>query len=108
MIGEMDQIITLQASAATADGLGGETRTWAPIGTDPDVWAKVTVRRGSEAMEDGRMNARQMALFEIWNRDDLSELVRVLWRGEAWNVRAVQRSSDRRMTIIIEAERGAA
>lgn len=108
MIGDMDQIITLQAAVSVADGVGGVTQSWASVGTDPDVWAKVTVRRGSEAMEDGRMNARQMAHFEIWNRDDLNELTRVIWNGEAWNVRAIQRSSARRMTLIIEAERGAA
>lgn len=108
MIGEMDQRITLQSAAAVSDGAGGTTQTWADLSEAPSVWAKVIARRGAEAMDDGRMNARQVATFEIYNRADLSELNRIIWGGEAWNIRNIQRSGGRRLTIIIEAERGAA
>lgn len=106
-IGQMDQTITLQRQIETSDGIGGVTKAWGPVPFDPDVWAKVSVRAGGEAQEDGRMNARQSARFEIWNRADLSEMNRIIWNGEAWNIRSVLRSSSRRATIILVAERGA-
>lgn len=104
--GARDQIITLQALSRTPDGIGGTTEAWAALNRTPRVWAAVNVKRSAETMEDGRMSARQTATFEILNRDDLNETQRLIWNGEAWNIRSVQRSSGRRATIIIEAERG--
>lgn len=108
MIGALDQLVTLQARSVTPDGIGGTLVTWADLAENPSVWAKVAVKRGTENMEDGRRNARQTATFEIYNRADLSELNRIIWNGEAWNILNVMRSSGRRMTIVIEAERGTA
>lgn len=105
MIGQADQRVTLQRKATTADGIGGQTEAWAGIGT---VWAKVTPRIGREAMEGGRMNASAMATFTIRYRADLTELDRLIWRGEAWNIRRIMRVSGRGLWLDVDAERGVA
>lgn len=105
--GKRDQLVTIQSYRLTDDGGGGQLEAWADLAETPTVWAAVNVRRGSEQVDDGRRNARQTATFEMLNRNDLSELNRIMWNGEAWAIRNVQRSSGRRPTIIIEAERGA-
>lgn len=106
--GAMDQQVRIQARVETADGIGGLALAWQDVAVNANVWAKVTMRRAGEAMQDGRMNATQTVTFEIHNRSDVSEVNRLLWNGEAWNIRGVQRSGNRRLTILIDAERGAA
>lgn len=108
MIGNLDQRITFQRFSVTPDGIGGTTEAWADIATSPTVWAKVTPRIGKEAMVEGRMNASAMATFTIRYREDITELDRLIWRGEAWNIRRVMRVSQRGLYLEIDAERGVA
>lgn len=108
MIGQADQRVTLQRFAETADGIGGTTQAWANFAATPSVWAKVTPRVGKEGMEEGRMNASLMATFTIRYRSDVTELDRIIWRGEAWNIRRIMRKSGRNLWLDVDAERGVA
>ncbi|WWT39532.1 head-tail adaptor [Microcystis phage Mae-JY02] len=108
MIGQLDQRVTLQRYAETPDGGGGATRTWASLAQTPTVWAHVKPRLGSERMEEGRMNAAAFATFTIRYRDDITELDRIVWKGEAWNIRRIMRVSQRNQYLEVDAERGVA
>ena len=57
-------------------------------------------------MTEGRMSATYIVLFTIYNRDDLSEVDRILWNGEAYNIRNIRREGGRKLRLVIEAERG--
>lgn len=105
-IGKLDQRITLQRSADTADGIGGMTKAWADFATTPSVWSHVKPRLGREGMAEGRMSATSLATFTIRYRADVSELDRILWNGEPWNIRRVMRVSQRQQYMDIDAERG--
>lgn len=107
-IGAMDQRITLQRATATPDGIGGTVQGWADLAVNPAVWAAVTAKAGREAMTEGRMTATYIVLFTIWNRDDLSELDRIVWGGEVYNIRNLRREGGRKLRLVIEAERGVA
>jgi SPP1 family predicted phage head-tail adaptor len=108
MIGDADQRITFQRATATPDGIGGQTLVWANLSSVPTVWAKVTPRVGKESMGEGRMNATLTATFTVRYRSDVTELDRILWRGEAWNIRRILRKSGRNLWLDIDAERGVA
>lgn len=108
MIGKLDQQITFQRSVDTADGAGGVTRAWANLATDATVWAKVTARAGRESLDEGRMTASFVKLFTVHNRDDLTELDRIIWNGENYNIRGIRREGGRNLLLVIEAERGVA
>lgn len=108
MIGEADQRITFQRFAETADGIGGSTQAWTNLASVPTVWAHVTPRIGNERMEDGRMNASMTATFSVRYRADITELDRIVWRGEYWNIRRVMRKSGANLWLEIDAERGVA
>lgn len=108
MIGKLDQQITLQAQTETADGGGGNTAAWADFATDATVWAEVFPRGGKEGLQDGAHNASAMFVFQIRNRTDVSELDRIMWGGEPYNIRRVARRGGREMYLTIEAERGVA
>lgn len=105
MIGTMDQRVTLQRLTETPDGIGGVTRSWINLGV---VWASVRTKAASEGMEQGRMNASAVSTFWIWNRSDLTEVDRLMWGGEVYNIRGVLRQGGRRLRLQIEAERGVA
>ncbi len=105
-LSDLDQRITFQRFSEAADGIGGVERAWANLTATPTVWAKVTPRIGKEAMDGGRMNASAMATFTVRYRDDITELDRLLWRGEAWNIRRVMRVTQRNLYLEIDAERG--
>ena len=107
-IGQADQRVTFQRATDAADGVGGTTQTWANFAATPTVWAKVTPRVGREAMEEGRMNAALLATFTVRYRSDVTELDRIVWRGEAWNIRRIMRKSGRNLWLEIDAERGVA
>lgn len=108
VIGLADQRVTFQRYAETSDGIGGTTQAWADFATTPTVWAKVTPRIGSEKLEEGRVNASGMATFTVRYRSDVTETDRLIWRGEAWNIRRIMRKSGRNLWLDIEAERGVA
>ena len=106
--GKLDQLIDLQRNVATPDGIGGTTRAWAAFAASPSVWAKVTARPGREVMVAGRMTAQMPITFTIYNRDDVTELDRIVWNGENYQIRNVLRMGGRTLFLEIDAERGAA
>ena len=108
MIGKMDQRITFQRFASVSDGGGGVTRVWADLAANAVVWAAVKSRATREATNEGRMNAAYTVEFTIYNRSDISEIDRVKWGGEVYNIRGIRRTGGRDLRLVIEAERGVA
>lgn len=108
MIGKLDQRITFERLAETSDGGGGVVRAWAALSVRPTVWAAVRPRVAREGVETNRMTSAYLAEFTIRNRTDLNETDRIIWKGEAWNIRGILRQGERQMYLQIEAERGVA
>lgn len=106
--GAMDERITLRRLARTADGGGGVTEAWSDFETTPSMWAAVSFKGAREGLSEGRINADQMTTFEIYNRDDVSELDGILWRGVFYNIRTIRRYGPRKLRMWIDAERGVA
>lgn len=105
MIGKLDQYITIQRRTRTADGIGGFTEDWT---SQYEVWANVKAKGGRESLDEGRTNAVFVVTFTIYNIADLSELDRILWNGERYNIRGILREGNRAQHVRIEAERGVA
>lgn len=104
----LDQRITFQRNTPVSDGMGGQTKAWADLSDTPTVWANAKPVRGMETLEDGGTVAKAQHLFTIRYRDDVSELDRIVWRDESYNIRTVKRTSGRELFLVIEAERGVA
>lgn len=103
----LDQRITLRAPTRTADGAGGFETAWGDFASVPQVWAKVEYKAGREVMAEGRVTATGTYHFTIRNREDVFETHGILWRGEHYNIRAVNRFGQRELFLTLEAERGA-
>jgi SPP1 family predicted phage head-tail adaptor len=106
--GNLDQRITFQRRTETPDGGGGTTRTWANLPSTPTVWANVKAKGGRESLMEGRVNATFVVVFTIRQRSELTELDRIIWNGEAYNIRGILRQGTRVQYMQIEAERGVA
>ena len=104
--GKMDQRITLQRKVSTSDGAGGNVVSWQDYAENARPWAHVQAKAGRESMTEGRMAAQFTVLFIIYNRSDVTETDRILWNGEAYNIRGIRRETGRALRLVIEAERG--
>lgn len=106
MIGYLDQRITLKTFTTTTGSIGDVVKTWANFATSPNVWARVTPLRGSEAQAEDRTAAVQQYRFTIRQRSDISEEDRITWRGDDYNIRRVERNGQRKQYLDVIAERG--
>lgn len=106
--GKMDKRITLQRRAETPDGGGGVALAWANFAINACPWAEVVAKSGRESMQEGRVAAQFTVLFKIYNRDDVAETDRIVWNGDIYNIRGIRREGERKLRLVIEAERGVA
>lgn len=106
--GRLDQIVTFQRRTAVPDGAGGMDYAWSDVVSDACVWAMVVARGAREAMDQERMSAAGVYRFVVRNRSDVDETCRIIWQDEAYNVRAVHRTGERKPYLEIDAERGVA
>jgi len=107
--GAMDQPITIERKTSVSDGAGGSTDTWAAI-ANGQVWAKVQAARAisfDEALDAARVNATYRVSFTIYVVSGLSEVDRIRWNDETYNIRGILRSGNP-MTVQVDAERGVA
>lgn len=105
-IGRLDQRITFQSYTTVSDGAGGQEKTWADLASVPSVWAQVLPGGGGERFEEDRDNARQVVVFRVRTRTDITEAMRVVWRGVNYNIRSLPDLGTRDLYMRIEAERG--
>lgn len=103
--GTMREQITIQRKSVTADRTGGRAESWTTLAT---CFAAVRTKPNGETLEEGRMNARTLNAFTIWHdaAPTVTETDRILWNGEAWNIRGIYRSGTSVLTVQIDAERG--
>jgi hypothetical protein len=57
-------------------------------------------------MVNGRMTAVLPVTFTIYNRTDIDERCRIMWRGEAYNILSIFREGARALHLQIDAQRG--
>lgn len=107
--GQLDQQITIQSEATSANDRGGQDSDgWSDIATAPTVWARVEREQGTEQEGSARVENTYRLQITIRNRNDLDERMRVLWRGRAYNIRAIEPYDHRQAYRTITAEGGVA
>lgn len=81
--GDLRERITFQQRAAGQDSLGAPNGAWADVVT---LSAKAEPLSGREYFAAGQMQASIDVRFTIRYRTGLSETMRVVWRGEPYEI----------------------
>lgn len=103
--GELDQYIEVQKQVNASDGMGGNALTWQTKG---NIFAHVRPLSGREITDYDRVNAEARYLFVVRYPADIADSDRIIWEGEAFNIRVRKAPKGRDLYMQIEAERGAA
>lgn len=101
--GRLDQRVTLQRRARVADGQGGYTETWVALRT---VWASVRALSGREREYAAAAQAPATYRVTIRRYAELTAADRVVWQGEALNIRFVADNGPRERYLHLDCERG--
>lgn len=91
-IGAMRERIVVQSFTDTPDAEGQPIRTWSTFTT---LWARNTFLSGKELEGMQKINEQVQARFIVRYRTDLTELMRVTWRGSTWNIHAFLPTEDK-------------
>jgi SPP1 family predicted phage head-tail adaptor len=82
-IGELDQMVQVQARLAGQDDLGQASGAWSTVAT---MWAKAEPLSGREYFAAGQMQSLVTVKFTVRYRNTITELHRVVWRGEPYAI----------------------
>ena len=84
--GTLDRQITIEALATVQDGFGDPVESWTALAT---VWAQMLPLRGTERFQAQQFDAELTTRFRIRYRDDVSELMRIVFDGDSYEIEAV-------------------
>lgn len=84
--GELNQRITFLVQTPGQDDLGQPTGAWAPVATDPTVWAKSAGVSGRDIAAGGAHLATVDAKWIVRYREDVLATWRVVWRGVTYRI----------------------
>ena len=87
--GQFDQRITLQRRVSGKDARGQESTSWENLATLPTVWSKADPLRGREYFAAGQVQSEVSVRFLIRYRADVEPTMRVLWRGQPYEILSV-------------------
>lgn len=83
--GRLDQRITLQRRVPATTPAGEQTYTWSDLAS---VWAEANPTRGREFFAAAQLQCEAPMAFRIRWRADLDRTMRVLWRGQPYDIAA--------------------
>lgn len=105
LIGRLDQRVTIQTRTRTSDGGGGHALGWTNLAT---VWAKVAPLSGRERAMAEQLEAPRTYRVTIRRRGDVTADCRLLWNGQAMNIRFVADAGSRAPYLDLDCEMGVA
>ena len=85
--------VTIQQKVDTTDSFGQPVSAWADFAT---VWANVLFQNGKEAINSEIETASKNASMRIRWRTDIKTDMRIIFRSEIYNIKAVLPGQDRR------------
>lgn len=103
--GDLDQRVRIETQSNASDGYGGSVLTWTLLA---EVWARVRPVSGRERAEAAAVEAPALYRVVIRRRSDLTEGMRVVWNGQAFNLRFIADGGGREPYMTLDAERGVA
>lgn len=86
MIGRLRHLITIEAPEETADGAGGVTVAWTPVGA---AWARIAPLAAGEGLVRDRETAARRWRITLRHRDDVTPACRFVRDGRHFAIDSV-------------------
>ncbi|MFV9511809.1 phage head closure protein [Tepidibacillus sp. LV47] len=99
-IGDLRHRITLQKQATITDADGFTTQQWQDVAT---VWAAVENLYGREYWEAAAIQAEKTVKFTIRYRPDVDQTMRIVFRGQVYEITAIDNIKYRNEYMEIKA-----
>lgn len=103
--GQLDQRVTIQQESRVEDEGGGAVVTWVDVAT---VWAEVKPLSGRERLHGQQLESRINYRVTIRRRSDITAAMRLVWRGQAMQIRAIPDAGPRALYLTLDCESGVA
>ncbi len=84
--GRLRHVIVIQQRDAGLDSVGQQVRTWSTFAT---VRADFKFGGNAEAYQSDQRSSEQRGTFTIRFREGVTPQMRVLWRGQTWEIEGV-------------------
>ena len=105
MPGDLIETIRIERETRTGDGAGGFTRAWTLVAI---VAASAQPIAATEREDRGAVRAVGQTRFMIYRRADLSETMRITWRGQIYHIAAIDHDANDALFMVLLAEKGVA
>lgn len=89
MIGKLRERVTFQQESRVADGGGGHALSWANIGTNPTVWARVKPISGREQIQAMQLAGILTHRVTVRHRTDITTSMKIVWGSISLNIRSI-------------------
>lgn len=103
--GRFEQRVTLQQRVAGVNALGQASTSWATV---VDLWAAVEPLRGREFFAAGQTQSEVTTRITIRYRQGITSAMRLVWRGQPYDIRDVIEPNGQRQTLELMCLRGVA
>ena len=100
---DLNRKVELQELIKTPTATGGFTTSWLKVA---DVWAKIKNTSGSELLHADQLGATAFSDFTIRYRSNINEVMRLVYRGDNYQVRHINNIEEADLWLIVKAERG--
>jgi SPP1 family predicted phage head-tail adaptor len=101
--GHLGERITLQRRVESTDALGQASQAWVPM---IEVWASAEPLRGREFFAAGQTQSDVTTRFVIRYRQDVTNTMRVVWRGEPYDILSVVEPLGQRQMLELMCSQG--
>lgn len=101
-IGKLDRRITIQKKITTTDASNQHLTTgWEDIATNPEVWAEVEEKSGSEVFQADQLVGLTVAHFTIRHRTDVTIQNRIVYNSKYYDIQALLEVGRKRFLKIV-------
>lgn len=85
--GDLNEEIIIQSYTEIRSATGSTTYSWSTYAT---VWARAMEQTGREFFQSDQENPEARAVFRIHYRSDLDRKMRIVYRGDNWNIESIR------------------
>jgi len=104
-VGPMNSRIAIQEEVTTPDGGGGFVKTWQTVFS---VWAHWKHQSMYERLQAMQLQSGVVHRLEVRYRDDITPKHRILYKGKAYQIRAVVNVNEMNDKMELQVEEGVA